>query len=160
MSSTDQAPDRFGVSVLRRLVPPGQFLRYLVIGVWNTAFGYATFALFTHLLENVVPQSYMAASVLSSLINITVSFLGYKWFVFKTKGNYLREWARCVAVYGSNILFGLAILPLLVYGIRHTTHWQHQAPYVAGALLTAVTVLVSFFGHKHFSFKASPPPSA
>lgn len=145
---------------LLQFIPTRQFLRYLVIGVWNTAFGYATFALFTHLLENVVPQSYMAASVLSSLINITVSFLGYKWFVFKTKGNYLREWARCVAVYGSNILFGLAILPVLVYLIRHTTHWQRQAPYVAGALLTAITVLVSFFGHKHFSFKTSAPPSS
>ena len=148
------------MAAITRHVPPGQFLRYLVIGAWNTLFGYATFALFTRLLENVVPQSYMAASVLSSLINITVSFLGYKWFVFKTQGNYLREWARCVAVYGSNILFGLAILPALVYLFRHYTHWQRQAPYVAGALLTGVTVLVSFFGHKHFSFKVSTPPGA
>ena len=32
------------------------------------------------------------AVVPSTVINITVAFLGYKWFVFKTKGNYLREW--------------------------------------------------------------------
>jgi putative flippase GtrA len=141
-------------SGLTRHIPPGQFARYLVVGVWNTAFGYATFAFFTAILDKVVPQSYMLASVLSSLINISVSFLGYKWFVFKTKGNYLREWIRCVGVYGGNILFGLAVLPVMVYGLRHYTHLERQAPYVAGAILTFVTVLVSFFGHKHFSFKA------
>ncbi len=139
---------------LTRHIPPGQFARYLVVGVWNTAFGYATFAFFTAILDKVVPQSYMLASVLASIINISVSYLGYKWFVFKTKGNYLREWIRCVGVYGGNILFGLAILPLMVYALRHYAHMQRQAPYVAGAILTFVTVLVSFFGHKHFSFKA------
>jgi putative flippase GtrA len=139
---------------LTRHIPPGQFARYLVVGVWNTAFGYATFAFFTAILDKVVPQSYMLASVLASIINISVSYLGYKWFVFKTKGNYLREWIRCVGVYGGNILFGLAVLPVMVYGLRHYTHMQRQAPYVAGAILTFVTVLVSFFGHKHFSFKA------
>ena len=97
----------------------------------------------------------MLASVLSAGINITVSFLGYKWFVFRTKGNYLREWLRCVGVYGGNILFGLALLPLMVFVLRHHFGLQKQAPYISGALLTGFTVIVSFFGHKHFSFKPS-----
>ena len=143
------------LSALTQHIPAGQFGRYLVVGVWNTAFGYATFVFFTAILDRFVPQSYMLASVISSFINISVSFLGYKWFVFKTKGNYLREWMRCVGVYGGNTLFGLAVLPLLVYGIRHQFHLQRQAPYIAGALLTVLTVVVSFFGHKHFSFKPS-----
>ena len=74
------------ISSLRRHVPGGQLGRYLVVGIWNTAFGYATFALFTLLLEGHVPASYMVASLLASVINITVAFLGYKWFVFKTAG--------------------------------------------------------------------------
>ncbi len=155
-----QRASSFKFSELTRHIPPGQFARYLLVGVWNTAFSYATFALFTHLLENIVPQSYMLASVLASFLNITVAFLGYKWFVFKTKGNYLREWLRCVGVYGTNILFGLAVLPVLVFAIRHHSHWQRQAPYIAGALLTGFTVLVSFFGHKHFSLKQSEGPTA
>jgi len=154
MPPSDQRPSSSKLSALTRHIPPGQFGRYLLVGLWNTAFAYGTFALFTALLDKVVPQSYMLASVLSSFINISVSFLGYKWFVFKTKGNYLREWIRCVGVYGGNILFGLAVLPVMVYGLRHYTHLERQAPYVAGAILTFVTVLVSFFGHKHFSFKA------
>lgn len=143
------------LSALTRHIPPGQLGRYLLVGIGNTAFGYGTFALFTALLDKVVPQSYMLATVLASLINISFSFLGYKWFVFKTHGNYLREWIRCVGVYGGNILAGLALLPPMVYVIRHYSGYQHQAPYIAGAVLTGFTVLVSFFGHKHFSFKPS-----
>src|ERR1022692_5119661 len=69
---------------LTRHIPPGQFGRYLLVGAWNTLFGYGTFALFTAVLNPVVPHSYILASLLSSLLNITVAYLGYKWFVFKT----------------------------------------------------------------------------
>ncbi|MDR3763141.1 MAG: GtrA family protein [Acidobacteriota bacterium] len=160
MPTSAPATPRTFFAKLTEHIPPGQFGRYLLVGGWNTAFAYGTFALLTHMLENIVPQSYMAASVLSSFLNITVAFLGYKWFVFKTKGNYLREWLRCVGVYSTNIAFGLIALPTVVYILRHTTHLQRSAPYVAGAMLTFVTVLVSFFGHKHYSFKKAAPPSA
>ena len=151
----EQRSKATGLAAIASHIPQGQFGRYLLVGVWNTAFGYATFAIFTAALDRFVAQSYMLACVLSSLINITVSFLGYKWFVFKTKGNYLREWLRCVSVYGGNILLGLALLPLLVFFLRHHFGLQKQAPYIAGALLTGFTVIVSFFGHKHFSFRPS-----
>lgn len=136
-------------------LPPGQFVRYLLVGVWNTAFGYAAFALFTALLDKVVPHSYLIGSLLSSFLNITVAFLGYKWFVFKTKGNYLREWIRCVGVYSGSIALGLLLLPIFVLTIRHNFGYQREAPYIAGALLTGITVILSFFGHKHISFRSS-----
>jgi putative flippase GtrA len=135
-------------------LPPGQVLRYLVVGVWNTVFGYGTFALFTALLAPHMPASYMAASLLSSLINITVSFLGYKWFVFKTQGNYLREWARCLLVYSGSIALGLALLPPTVWLVEAATGARRAAPYIAGAVLMAGQVALSFLGHKNFSFKA------
>jgi len=134
-------------------VPPGQFGRYLLVGAWNTLFGYGSFAFFTAVLSPMIPHSYIAASVISSLLNISVSFLGYKWFVFKTRGNYLREWLRCVAVYSGGILFSVLTLPILVVLIRHNTRFYAQAPYIAGAILTAFMVLYSFVGHKNFSFR-------
>jgi len=152
MNSPVSISDRW--ASLTQHIPPGQFGRYVLVGIWNTLFGYGTFALFTAVLNPIVPHSYMWASVLSSLLNITVAYLGYKWFVFKTKGNYLREWARCVAVYSSGIIFGLIALPVLVFAIRHNTRFVGQAPYIAGAILTGVVVLYSFVGHKKFSFRA------
>jgi putative flippase GtrA len=134
-------------------VPPRQFGRYLLVGIWNTAFGYALYAGFTALLARYVARSYMPALLLSNLVSITVSFLGYKWFVFKTQGNYFREWCRCVSVYGGGLLISFLTLPLLVYFFRNILGFSRQAPYLAGALLTCVTALISFFGHKHISFR-------
>jgi putative flippase GtrA len=134
-------------------IPPGQFGRYLLVGVWNTLFGYSTFAVLTALLKPYVPQSYMLAAILSSVLNITVAFLGYKWFVFRTKGNYMREWSRCLAVYGSSTILGVGALPILVWTIRLTSRLDRQAPYLAGALLTTFGAIYNFLGHKRFSFR-------
>lgn len=136
-------------------IPPQQFGRYLLVGAWNTLFGYGSFAALTALLEPIVPHSYILACVISSMLNITVSYLGYKWFVFKTQGNYLREWARCVVVYSGAIVMGVILLPILVLAIRRGTPFIHAAPYIAGAILTGVSVIYSFLGHKRFSFRAS-----
>ncbi len=154
VTTQPQAGNRWTDRVARH-IPPGQFSRYLLVGVWNTAFGYGTFALFTMLLQRVTPHGYIAASVLSSLVNITVAYFGYKWFVFKTKGNYLREWARCVTVYSGAIVITAALLPVVVLALRRTTPLTASAPYVAGALLIGITTIYSFIGHKKFSFR--PP---
>ena len=142
------------VAKLTGHIPPGQFGRYLLVGAWNTLFGYGSFAFFTKILSPMIPHSYIAASVISSLLNISVSYLGYKFFVFKTKGNYLREWIRCVGVYSGGIVFGVLALPVLVVIIRRNTRFFAEAPYIAGALLTAFMVVYSFVGHKKFSFRS------
>ena len=127
---------------------------YLLVGAFNTVFGYSLFAVLNYLLQGLGSYSYMLASLLSNLIAITVAFLGYKWFVFKTKGNYLREWIRCVGVYGGGMLLTLAGLPILVPILRRWLVQRPQvAPYLAAAIMAGVVVIVSFFGHKHISFR-------
>ena len=127
--------------------------RYLMVGAFNTVFGYGLFAAFNYALRNVGSYSYMLASLLSNLIAITVAFLGYKWFVFKTKGNYVQEWIRCLGVYGGGMLLTLAGLPILVPLLRRALVGRPQAaPYLAAGIMAVVVVIVSFFGHKHISF--------
>ncbi|MGA3210744.1 MAG: GtrA family protein [Terriglobales bacterium] len=138
---------------LTRHIPPGQLGRYLLVGVWNTAAGYGIYAGLVALLGNRIPYSYLAASLLGNIFGITLSFLGYKWFVFKTKGNYLREWARCVLVYSGAMVVGLILLPPMVFVVSHVTAKPKAAPYIAGALVMGVNVLISFFGHKKISFR-------
>lgn len=140
-------------STVTEHIPPGQFLQYLIVGGWNTAFAYGSYALLTALLQPHFAHGYLVASVLASFINITVSFLGYKWFVFKTKGNYLGEWMRAVAVYSSAIVIGTASLPPLVVLLRHRIR-PALAPYTAGAVVMFFSVLYSFLGHRKFSFRA------
>lgn len=95
----------------------------------------------------------MYAASVGSVITISVAFLGYKWFVFRTKGNYWTEWIRCFAVYGANALVGLAGLPVLVTVLQPHLHDPGQASYIAAAIMTCVTVLVGFVGHRKVSFR-------
>lgn len=155
--SRDPSVPREQQSLFSRLtshIPPGQFSRYTLVGIWNTIFGYGTYAGLTALFTPRVPHGYILAAVFSSLIGISVAFLGYKWFVFKTKGNYLREWLRCHVVYGTAAVIGILVLPLFVYGFRRFVGLDASAPYVAGATVTGLNVIVSFLGHRHFSFRA------
>ena len=132
--------------------PPGQFGRYLVVGLGNTAFGYGTYAGLTALLTPHIPYAYIVASVISSFLNITFSFLNYKWFIFKTKGNYLREWSRCIVVYGGASLISTVLLPAVVFAVRHLSSADRSAAYIAGAIMIGSVSLLGFLGHKHFSF--------
>jgi len=147
---------RAGLAAIARQFPPGQFVRYLLVGIGNTLFGYGAFVLLVAILDRVMPHGYILASVISSVLGITVSYLNYKWFVFKTKGNYIREWLRCVAVYSSAIIVNTLLLPVLVFAIRRWTSYFAAAPYIAGAALISSTTILSFIGHKRFSFRSSP----
>ena len=149
------AGTRFGAWVVHHF-PLGQFQRYLVVGLCNTVFGYATYAALTALLTPHIPFAYIAASLISGLISITFAFLNYKWFVFRTKGNYLREWSRCIVVYGGTLLLGTAVLPVTVFLVRHLTPADQSAPYIAGALQMGANMLAGFLGHKNFSFAPVP----
>ena len=152
---TETLPQRGTIAKLTAHIPPAQFSRYLLVGIWNTVFGYSTYAAFTAVLTPHVPHAYILASLVAGVLNITEAFLAYKWFVFKTKGNYLREWMRCVVVYSGGILVGVLLLPVFVFALRHLTRFNSSAPYLAGAALTALNVLAGFLGHKNFSFAAS-----
>lgn len=127
-------------------------VRYLAVGACNTGFGYGCFALFTALLTPIFSYGYVLASLLANIFSISFSFLGYKWFVFKTEGNYLKEWIRCVGVYAGSMILSAAALPVVVGVIRRQTHYNRSAPYIAGAIVLVFSVMFSFFGHRHISF--------
>jgi putative flippase GtrA len=64
----------------------------------------------------------------------------------------LREWLRTLTIYSGSIFFSTLALAPLVWLIRHVTHYQSQAPYIAGAAIAVCNVVISFFGHRRFSF--------
>ncbi len=138
---------------LQRLVnlfPGGQFFRYLLVGGFNTLFGYGTFVITLSLLSKSVPPRFLylsapLASIISTPFNITVAYFGYKLFVFRTKGNHLLEWLKCFAVYGTGMIPGLialgALTRLLQAQIHHHsatlhTHLSAVESHLGGAPLT------------------------
>ena len=177
------------------LFPGGQFLRYLCVGVFNTLFGYCTFVITLALLGNAVPQRFLylsapLASIISTPLNITVAYFGYKLFVFRTRGNHLMEWLKCFAVYGTGMIPGLIALGALTRFlqslihrhsamlhvhlaaveahlsgapltlVQHVAHGKSIAGNIAGAIVIAVSTVYSFVGHKKVTFKTTPGPAA
>src|SRR3978361_333343 len=105
LSTQDVVPNATGpFGSMRRLMPTAEVIRFLGVGVWNPIFAYGLYAGFVTLYGPLLPHRYELltpdlASLSGKPIGITMAFFCYKFFVFRTKGNYLREWLRCFAVY-------------------------------------------------------------
>ncbi len=122
-------------------------VRYLVVGGWNTAFGYLLFIALYTLLHATV--NYLAILIVSYVVSITNAYICYKFLVFRTKGNYLREYLRFYLVYGLAFLINLALLPVFVelLGIN---------PVISQGVIVIFTVIISYVAHKNFSFNVTP----
>lgn len=118
--------------------------RYLLAGSWNTVFGYCIGVLFYYLLHNLFHT--LVIIVLANILNISMSFLTYKIFVFKTRGNWVFEYIRCYVVYGNIALIGMLLIWALV-DFFMVPFW------IAQALVLVVSVTLSYVAHARFTFK-------
>jgi putative flippase GtrA len=119
-------------------------IAYLIIGGWNTVFGYGTFALLYYFLSD--NTHYSIILTLSYIISVTNAYIAYKLIVFKTKGNVIREYFRFYVVYSGAYFVNLLLFPLFINKIGVN-------PYFAQAVITVFTIMGSYVLHKRFSFK-------
>ena len=119
-------------------------IRYLAAGAWNTLFGYGLMIVLFEWLSSHLHLVVIA--IISSFFSITVSFLTYKVFVFKTVGNWLSEWMRSFVVYGGATAFSIVLLWLFVdtFGLNI---------YIAQAASIVLVVFASYIGHQKFTFR-------
>ena len=122
-------------------------VRFIIAGGYNTAFAYVLLAVLYYSFSNKV--HYIFILVFSTAVNITNAYIVHKFFVFKTKGNYIREYLRYYVIYSVPIGIGLVFFPFCIEILKMNF-------YVTQALLTFVTVIISYFGHKHVSFRVRP----
>lgn len=118
-------------------------MNYLLVGGWNTAFGYLVFLALYYLFVSRI--HYLIIFVISNIISITNAYIGYKIFVFKTKGNYLKEYARFYLVYGGAMALNFILLPVCVELLK-------ISPPAAQGGLIFITIIYSYLGHKNYSF--------
>jgi putative flippase GtrA len=143
---------------LRRRLPAGEVIRFLLVGVFNTVFTLALYSFFVILYSRFLPHRGKPliadiAQISTKPVAITVAFLCYKHFVFRTQGNYLKEWIRCFAVYGISTPVELIILPLATHIFLSFAQTHSSAPFLAGVVNSAIIAMYSYFAHKKFSFK-------
>ena len=121
-----------------------QFIRYLLVGGWNTVFGMAVYALLYDGLHGRV--HYLVLLIPSNILAITNAFVCYKWIVFQTHGHILREYFRCYVVYGGSMLAGAGLMFAQV-------QWLGMSPIAANCICIALTTIVSYLAHRNFSFR-------
>ena len=127
-------------------------LKFVLVGIWNTIFGYLVFILLETLFSLYIsPQyiSYMSASVLGQIVAVINAFVFHKYLTFKSsaKGRELiKEFFRFTMTYGFTFCLNLALLPFFVE-IFHIT------PKVSAGIIIFIVLPINYFGHSRFSFK-------
>ena len=123
----------------------GQRVRilYLVVGGWNTAFGYAEWALLQYLLQDHL--HYLAILVLAWPLAVLNAYVCYRRFVFQSSQSVRQELPRFSLVYFGTLMAGLAALPFLLRTLPFNI-------YVIQAGYTVVVVVLSYVAHRFFSF--------
>lgn len=124
-------------------------VRFVLAGALNTAFGFACFVFYQH----VVGQhwGYMWSLALAHVTSVLFAFGTHRWFVFRVSGGVLRDLWRFESVYLASIGMNAVFLPAAV-------ELAHLPVLVAQALITAVGVVLSWLGHSRFSFRRKAGP--
>ena len=129
--------------------PPGWLLRivrdqrvaFLMVGGINTVVGFLCFAGFLALLGQ---QRYLLALVFAHVVAVLIAFVLYRFVVFRVRGHVLADLWRFETVYLSALAVNFVLLPLLV-------EFVHLPALLA--LIVLVTSVMSWMGHKHYSFR-------
>lgn len=127
-------------------------IKFIIVGFWNSVFGYVLFYLLDTLFLRffqVRYMAYMSALILAQILCIINAYIFHKHITFEsiTKGRAMgMEFIRFVFTYGVTVCVYLFMLPILA-------EFFHVEPKIAMFLLVAVTTLVSYFGHSRYSFK-------
>ena len=119
--------------------------KFMIVGIINTIFSYLIGLLNYFLFYSKI--GIIGVGFLNNIIAITFSFTLLKFFVFKTTNiNWFLEYIRSYVVYGIQGLAGILILWVCVSFFNINIFFSQ-------AISILTTVLLSYFGHKKFTFK-------
>lgn len=118
-----------------------QKIRFLLVGGFNTVLAYSLFAL----LFAVAGLPYLWALVLQNIITINISIFTMRYYVFESRGNFLKEYCKSWGVYLWMFLFNSIALTFLVEVCHIYELW-------AQAIYLTVATIMTYLLHKYFSF--------
>lgn len=135
-------------------------IKFLVVGGWNTLFGFLAFVALYKVFRKLFSIDYFAytsAQILGTFLAVINAYIGHKYFTFKSnvKGRKMVfEFLRFSLTYGLTFLISLILMPLLVEVIK-------IKPIIAGIFINLIVITASYIAHSRFSFKLpSREPSA
>jgi putative flippase GtrA len=146
-ASTDVGSEGHGRSFDRlRGLHRDQRVAFMGVGAFNTLIGAVFFVALELTLGRVA--GYLVVLLFAHVLSVLCAFVLHRRLVFRVTGNVLVDLVRFEMVYLSGLAINMVLLPVLVEVV--------QLPVILSQfLIVSVTALVSFFGHKHFSFRRS-----
>jgi len=122
-------------------------LRFLVVGGINTLFGIAAYPMIYLLLAGL-DAHYLVILVISQIVCVSFSFMTNKYFVFRTTGNYWREYQKFWLLHLGAFAINLLVLPLAVDGLK-------MNPMIAQTAYAIVMAIISYFWHSKITFSSA-----
>ncbi|CPR08425.1 GtrA-like protein [Mycobacterium bohemicum DSM 44277] len=152
MTEFDQPAEPAAPGPLIRLFRD-QRVAFLIVGVINTVVGFGIFVVCSVTVGHTVDQRFgklagtLVTIAISHVLSVLFAFVMHRRFVFRVQGHVLRDLLRFWSVYLTGLGINAVALPLLVeLGMQRIP---------AQAIIVAATTLLSYFGHRHFSFRRS-----
>ena len=146
------APRRTLATVIRRLLGDER-VRFLIVGGFNTLFGYALFIVFERTIGELIGGwiGDLVSLYAAYAVATVVAFVLHRHFTYRVSGtgNVIIDYLRFVSVYLVALAINTVALPLLV-------EFAHLEAIAAQGIIVVLTTLVSYFGHKLFSFRRAP----
>ena len=127
-------------------------VKFLIVGTWNTLFGYIVFVVLDTTFQKSISikyVAYMSALVLSNIISIINAFIFHKFITFKSPVKGLKiipEFLKFFLTYIATFSLSLILMPVFVelFGINTK---------ISAALIIFICTIISYLGHSRFSFK-------
>jgi putative flippase GtrA len=137
----------------------GEKLRYLLVGVWNTAIGYVVFLLALRYLgptlqalsgsglaDWISHYYYLVVQWAVWVVMVVNSTVTMKYFAFRSKGHLLHQIGRAYLVYlpAQGLSSAILWLTVKVLGL---------SPAIGQLVTIAFATVFSYLGHKYFTFR-------
>jgi putative flippase GtrA len=122
-----------------------QKIHFLLVGGLNTLFGLAAYPII-YFLTRSSGLGYLWVLAISQSICVTFAFFTNKNLVFKTQGNYLKEYRKFISFHASIFAINLILLPVLVDRLG-------LSPVIAQTLFSILIIVSSYFWYSRVTFK-------
>lgn len=139
-----EAPDRLSAIYAEH----GEKLRFLIVGVWNTAFGLVVLWVLERLMphDSASVAQKQAILVANWLIAVTHNFFTFKLLVFRTRGDWLREYRRMYVTYAGTFVVQSVLIQSISARFGLSLFWANVPSIV-------VVTILSYVGHRYFTFR-------
>ena len=132
--------------------PDGPLLRivkdrriaFLIVGIVNTGVGFLWFILFLYTVGAWL--GYLVALLFAHVASVLCAFVLYRKLVFRVSGHVVADLLRFETVYLVALGINAVLLPILV-------ELGGLPVLLSQALIVFVTTVVSYVGHRRFSFR-------